>query len=500
VKRLFGCALAVIISSTLFAIPAGAQQAPQAPTNLRITIGGLGTPASVTATAGTPQSTTTNTAFPTALNATVRDTSSNPVSGATVTFTALGSGASASFSGSATATAVTNASGVAIAPTLTANGQTGSYTVTASVAGVATPAGFSLANTSGSGGGVWTNVTPSGVDLTNPLDCGNYGTITSVSDPARPSNLYTQFNCQGVWKSIDYGNTWTGPINTGSGGSGVRGAGGLAIAPGGSGQPPILYSAGIRGTGTGFWKSTDGGVSWTNYNVAPGGSRQDFYPPVVDPYSGNHLLMNGHEMNLIVQSVDGGQTWTAVPMAAGMNENGGTGFLFFVNTGNAGTTANTWLWTAQGTGGAIGTWRTASGGSSWTKVDTNEHPHGEAQFYQPDTTGVIYMAGIYSQLGWGVLRSADYGQTWIHVGNTSGEAVVFGTPNKIYAMYSWACGQCIIDPATEIAAQPGMTEWASASTPSGMAMGPAQVAVVFDGTRYVIVTANWLSGIWRYVE
>jgi hypothetical protein len=60
-------------------------------------------------------------------------------------------------------------------------------------------------------------------------------------------------------------------------------SGSLAIARGPDGQPPILYSAGIRGTGVGFWKSTDGGASWTNYRVEPGGERQRFYPPVVIP-------------------------------------------------------------------------------------------------------------------------------------------------------------------------------------------------------------------------
>jgi hypothetical protein len=48
---------------------------------------------------------------------------------------------------------------------------------------------------------------PAGVDLVNPLSCDNYGSITMVADPARPSDLFTQFNCQGVWKSVDYGLT-----------------------------------------------------------------------------------------------------------------------------------------------------------------------------------------------------------------------------------------------------------------------------------------------------
>jgi hypothetical protein len=108
-----------------------------------------GAPAAITATVGTPQSTTVSTAFTTALQATVQDVGSNPVSGVTVTFTAPNTGAFARFNGSATATAVTNASGIATAPALTANGVAGAYTVTAGVAGVGTTAPFSLTNLSG---------------------------------------------------------------------------------------------------------------------------------------------------------------------------------------------------------------------------------------------------------------------------------------------------------------------------------------------------------------
>src|SRR6202040_1130817 len=53
----------------------------------------------ITATAGTPQSATISTAFGTALQATVKDGSNNPLSGATVTFAAPGSGASGTFAG-----------------------------------------------------------------------------------------------------------------------------------------------------------------------------------------------------------------------------------------------------------------------------------------------------------------------------------------------------------------------------------------------------------------
>jgi hypothetical protein len=108
-----------------------------------------GPAASVTATAGTNQSAAPKTAFASALQATVMDSSSNPVSGVTVKFTAPATGTGAAFAGSATATVTTNANGIATAPALTANTQSGSYTVTATVTGVSVPASFNLTNLSG---------------------------------------------------------------------------------------------------------------------------------------------------------------------------------------------------------------------------------------------------------------------------------------------------------------------------------------------------------------
>src|SRR5213080_1669080 len=127
--------------------------------NVVVTVGGLasngvnftvtGPPASITPTAGTPQSATVNTAFAIPLQATVRDAANNLVSGVVVTFTVPGSGASGTFAGGVN-TATTNGSGVATAATFTANSTAGGpYTVTASVAGVATPASFSLTNNVG---------------------------------------------------------------------------------------------------------------------------------------------------------------------------------------------------------------------------------------------------------------------------------------------------------------------------------------------------------------
>ena len=350
--------------------------------------------------------------------------------------------------------------------------------------------------------GTWSNVTPSNANLTDYLSCGNYGTQSAQSDSAHPSHVYAQFMCQGIWKSTDYGASWTGPINTGANGASVSDcAGGITVSPSRNGGGPTIYQACIRGSGGGFWKSVDGGVNWTKYFVAPGGSRQDYYPPVIDPYDENHLLMAGHEMDSLVESTDGGISWANVHIESGMFENGGTAAIFFINTGNASTTRGTWLWMAQWNEGRIGTWRTTNSGVNWIQVDKNEHSHGASQIYQPDTSGVIFMAGAYSGNGWGVSRSSDYGQTWVHVGNYIAETIVVGTSKTLYSMGGGPIGiGGVLDPGFELAAQSGLGTWVQPGTPSGLTQGTAQIAVLNDGTHNILVNAAWNSGIWRYVE
>jgi len=349
--------------------------------------------------------------------------------------------------------------------------------------------------------GTWISVTPAGVDLTDNL-CGNDGTQSVEADPSKPSNLYAEFNCQGIWKSTDYGATWTGPINTGKNAARVSDCvGGITVSPNGGAGPPTIYQGCIQGSGEGFWRSVDGGVNWTKYSVGPGGDRQDYYAPVVDPYDENHLIMAGHEHDSIVESVNGGKNWRAVPLDAGMLTNGRTGFVFFINTGDAAATRGTWLWIGEQSGGLNGTWRTANSGATWVQVDTNEHPPGAAQIYQPDNNGVVFMAGSNSILGQGVLRSADYGQTWSHVGLTNTESVVIGTSKNVYSMFGFPAGPGgTFDSAFEVGAQPGNGTWVAPGTPAGLTQGAAHISAVNDGSNNVLIGAMWNSGLWRYIE
>ena len=113
---------------------AGGQSASFSLTNVQI--------ASVTASAGTPQSAAVGSAFPAPLTVTVRDTAGRPVSNTPVVFAAPSSGASAVLSAMSVST---NASGVA-SVTATANNTSGSYTIRAFCIVPFPSASFSLTN------------------------------------------------------------------------------------------------------------------------------------------------------------------------------------------------------------------------------------------------------------------------------------------------------------------------------------------------------------------
>ncbi len=345
--------------------------------------------------------------------------------------------------------------------------------------------------------GTWVDVTPSNASKTGSFTYGNYGVQTVGRDPVT-GICYTSFNCQGVWRSFNNGRTWEGPINTGTNGTLMgEGAGGITV-----GRNGRIYAGTFRGVTYGFWRSNNGGLDWTNYTTTGIGT-PDIYPPTVDPYDQDHLLICGHEQDYLAESFDGGQTWTEITLNAGMlTGDAGTAFCFFVDTGSSSTTADTWLWMGQSNGGAQGTWRTTNGGSSWTKVETNEHPHGACQIYQPDTSGVLYIAGEYATAGsQGVLRSTDYGATYSHVGNSSPSTGVWGTSTTLYSQYGWAIGTPgTVTPGYQTAPQPG-TSWTNGSLPAGMADGGfAQTCVFSDGARNIFLSAQWHGGLWRYVE
>jgi len=112
--------------------------------------------------------------------------------------------------------------------------------------------------------GVWEDITPSGVSLQqqDPGGGDNYGVQDVLADPARSTDLYAFICYQGVWRSSDYGDSWT-QVNAGSNWGKPWGT---AIQPNPDRDPtkaPVLYAGGSNPVG--LLRSLDFGVTWTEH-------------------------------------------------------------------------------------------------------------------------------------------------------------------------------------------------------------------------------------------
>jgi hypothetical protein len=467
---------------------------PQAPAGLRFFVVS-GTPSVVSASGGTPQSTVVNTGFA-PLQASVVDAANNPMIGIPVTFAAPTTGASGLFGGATSTTVATNTFGVASASTLTANGTVGSYAVTATVAGVSSAATFSLANVAAGvagGGGTWTNVTPAGITLdpngtaAGPLN--NYGVQGVHADPSRPGTFYASVTYQGLWKSTDYGLTWSkvtvtsgpNPMDNARPNIDVASDGTYIIGT-------ALYP--INGISNGAWKSTNGGQTWTRYTVGAANG-DDMGRFAIHPTATNRVLGGPHSAPYhMFESRDGGQTWTDQGAPGGAT----AASLAWIDD-------NTVLAISDGDNGAgNGTWRGVRSGSvwpwswTWTYVSTQQHWHGDTQIYIDPSTRAIFTGG-----GFGVQRSTDNGLTWTTVSSTNSSSIV-GTGAYLYATGNYATGGSFGPYLMHAQRANGGASWVADTNPPAMNNGWLYAASGLQNSHYVVIGGNWLAGIWRMVE
>jgi hypothetical protein len=135
--------------------------------------------------------------------------------------------------------------------------------------------------------------------------------------PSQPNVFYIGFDNGGVWRSTDFGSTWTPLFDNQPTGS----IGAIAVAPT---DPNIIYvgaGAGIirpdLATGDGFYKSTDAGKTWTHMQSLR--DSQMIADIEVDPTNSNRLFVAvlGHPYGPstergIFRSTNGGLTFEKV--------------------------------------------------------------------------------------------------------------------------------------------------------------------------------------------
>ena len=113
-------------------------------------------------------------------------------------------------------------------------------------------------------------------------------TVAATGVPGHPSLFYVAANNGGVWKTNDYGRTWTPIFDDQPTGS----IGALAVAPS---NPNTIYVGSGEGlqrpdlsTGDGIYKSTDAGKTWRHLGLRDG---QQIGAILVDPRDENRVYV-----------------------------------------------------------------------------------------------------------------------------------------------------------------------------------------------------------------
>jgi photosystem II stability/assembly factor-like uncharacterized protein len=318
----------------------------------------------------------------------------------------------------------------------------------------------------------WTNIGPQPVtDSTGSANFGNptvTGRVTAIAvDPTttNPASqiVYLGAATGGVWKSTDGGSSW----NTIFDQNDSLAIGGIAIAPSdhntiyvGTGE---LNFSGDSYYGAGVYRSTDGGVTWTQQC---GGATVNFCGPTfsggfqVSSQAGGffvgEIAVNPANANIAVAAVrdgasstlsgiyrttDGGANWTLIPSASGA---AGNSIVW-------NPTDNTIVYATLGLAGnnptAYGVYKSSDRGLTFTKL-SGSLPNlpttnlGRAEIaVAPSNGSVVYVtidnSATNSLLG--MAKSTDAGVTW-----------TFSSPTSLPALPDFCHNQCAYDMAIAV--------------------------------------------------
>ncbi len=223
------------------------------------------------------------------------------------------------------------------------------------------------------------------------------GRVTSVAGiPGNPAIYYFGTPGGGLWKTSDGGRTWKPIFDDAH----TPSIGAVAVAPS---NPNIVYvGTGEQLEGTGVYKSTDAGATWTNVGLI---EVRHVSSIIIDPRDPNIVLASTYDFS-----------------SAGPNR---------------------------------GVFKTTNGGKTWSKVFFKDEKTSIADMCAaPDDARVVYAASYVPQLdpnnrrGFGsesrIWKSMDGGATWQQAGETGlpanprgriGVAVARGTNGKrVYAI------------------------------------------------------------------
>jgi photosystem II stability/assembly factor-like uncharacterized protein len=256
------------------------------------------------------------------------------------------------------------------------------------------------------------------VDRWTPLGPEGGTVLALAADPASPGTVYAGTDGGGVWKSTDGGSTW----RSASEGLAAPDVFSLAVAPG----------AVWAGTNGGIYKSTDAGATWRRVwseSDNPLSIANWIMSLAVDPADPD-IVWAGSERGRILKTTDGGEFWQLSLEYFGRVRsilvdptNPQTVYASRRKTVDGGAT-----WQEMDSGDLLalhpsdprilysghsdlfGLWKSVDAGATWTLLPGYERT-AQSLLVDPFDPDVV-LAG---ELGVGLFRSEDGGQTWNQV-------------------------------------------------------------------------------------
>lgn len=258
--------------------------------------------------------------------------------------------------------------------------------------------------------------------LVGPFRGGRSTAVTG--DPTRPLVFYFGAVNGGVWKTTNAGQSWE---NITDGKTDLSSVGAISVAPS---DPNVIWVGSGEGKpredityGTGVYRSTDGGETWTPRGLA---NTQHITSLRVHPTNPDVAYVSalGHAFGPspdrgVFRTTDGGATWKKVLF---LNDSTGAADISIDVTNPRILYASMWKfqrspWGMDAGAGRSGLWKSTDGGDTWAELTFNPGMPkgliGKIGVSVSPANGQRVYANIEAQdsLG-GVFRSDNGGATW----------------------------------------------------------------------------------------
>ena len=271
-----------------------------------------------------------------------------------------------------------------------------------------------------------------------------------VGDPTKPFTFYFGGVNGGVWRTTNGGQHWA---NITDGVSDISSVGAMAIAPSdvnviyvGTGESQLREDL---TPGTGVYRSTDAGTSWTRLGLTDSHQIADI---IVDPRDPDRawVAAMGHAFGPnaergVFRTIDGGKSWKKVLF---INDSTGANDLSIDPSNPRILYASMYKfqrtpWSMQSGGGRSGIWKTVDGGDTWAELTFRPgipaRPLGKIGIdVSPANSRRIYASIEAPDSSGGIFRSDDAGESWKRM-NT----------DPRFWVRSWYYSQVTADPLNE---------------------------------------------------